>query len=398
MSLAGTLGRTGAPPTAAAAPDLAATVFDDWAAAEPRWARLVDGPDTLPFQRPAWLRAWYRHHAGPGCRPVVLVLSDPRSGVDLLGLPLVRTRQNGLETISFADGGLTDYNAPALGAATFSPPAPATLWQAVRHALPPADRLVWTKMPERIGERPNPVAALPGARPSRMSGNILHVSGTWEAWLKGLERRFRKEIGRSARVFERTPDALFRRCDPGPEAERIFGDLEALQQARIAELGLLYGLDAEPARSFYRTVVAEGLRDGTAILTALTAGDETVAVLLGVTDGHHYAMVRLATPGAHWKHVSPGRLLIVRTMEMLHREGFRSFDFTIGEYPYKRRLGVTQLPMVEIDRPLSWRGVPASALARLRAEAARRPALRALVRKVRGPAPPDPTSEPVEAG
>lgn len=396
MSLAAAVGRDASPAVAPAA-DVAVTTFTDWAAAEPRWARLVDGPDTLPFQRPAWLRAWYRHHAGPGCAPVILCLSDARTGADLLGLPLVRTQEGGLATISFADGGLTDYNAPALAPPAAGQLAPSALSRAVRSALPRADRVVLTKMPVRIDERPNPMAVLAGARPSRLAGNILHVPGTWEAWLKGLERRFRKELGRSARVFDAMPGAAFLRCEPGPAGDGIFRDLETLQQARIAELGLPYRLGDEPARGFYRAVVAEGLRHGTAILTALRVGDETVAALLGVTDGHHYAMVRLATPGPQWKHVSPGRLLIVRTLEMLHRDGFRSFDFTIGDYAYKRRLGVTQIPMVELDRPLSWRGVPASALAQLRAEAARRPALRALVRRIRGPAPPDPVSEPGEA-
>jgi CelD/BcsL family acetyltransferase involved in cellulose biosynthesis len=45
-------------------------------------------------------------------------------------------------------------------------------------------------------------------------------------------------------------------------------------------------------------------------------------------------------------------------MAFLHRDGVREFDFSVGNYAYKRRFGVTRLPLIDISAALSWRGWP----------------------------------------
>lgn len=369
---------------------ITAEALPSWDAARTRWAQLTEHGEALPFQRVGWLDAWYRHCAGPGVEPLVIFVRATSGGRDLLGLPLVRERETWKRVVTFADRGLTDYNAPAIGAGFEDGDAP-RLWSAIRQVLPPADLLRFEKMPVVIDQRPNPLAALPGAGPSTLIGNILHVPGTWDEWHWGLERTFRKELERAGRVFEKNPGAAFRRYEAGVEADRIYGELKRLQAARIAELGMPYILDRDPASRFYDALVREGLRNGTAILTALTIGDEVVAALLGITDGTHYAMTRLATPGPQWKNFSPGRMVIERTMKMLHADGFRAFDFTIGDYSYKRRIGVTPVPMVETTLALSPRGWPEVAAVRARALIKRHPALADLVRQLKG-AKPEPTS------
>lgn len=48
-------------------------------------------------------------------------------------------------------------------------------------------------------------------------------------------------------------------------------------------------------------------------------------------------MIRISNGGARWSKCSPGRLIIERTMAALHQDGVREFDFSIGNYAYKRR-------------------------------------------------------------
>ena len=43
-------------------------------------------------------------------------------------------------------------------------------------------------------------------------------------------------------------------------------------------------------------------------------------------------------------------------MAALHKDGVREFDFSVGNYAYKRRLGVTRLPLLDVSAALSWRG------------------------------------------
>jgi CelD/BcsL family acetyltransferase involved in cellulose biosynthesis len=47
---------------------------------------------------------------------------------------------------------------------------------------------------------------------------------------------------------------------------------------------------------------------------------------------------------------------------MLHARGYRHFDFSIGNYEYKRRLGVQPRPLVDLLVARSPRGVPLFAL------------------------------------
>ena len=54
-------------------------------------------------------------------------------------------------------------------------------------------------------------------------------------------------------------------------------------------------------------------------------------------------MIRISNAGEKWSNCSPGRLIIERTMAALHQDGVREFDFSIGNYAYKRRFGVAPL-------------------------------------------------------
>ena len=68
--------------------------------------------------------------------------------------------------------------------------------------------------------------------------------------------------------------------------------------------------------------------------------------------------MRVSNAGEKWSHCSPGRLIIDRTIAALHKEGVREFDFSVGDYDYKRRFGATQFALVDIGAALSWRGWP----------------------------------------
>jgi CelD/BcsL family acetyltransferase involved in cellulose biosynthesis len=139
--------------------------------------------------------------------------------------------------------------------------------------------------------------------------------------------------------------------------------------------------------AFYRSLVRENLGSGYAVLTALMADDEVVATLLGVRHGSHYVMVRISNAGDKWSNCSPGRLIIERTMAVLHRDGVRHFDFSIGNYAYKRRFGVVPVALAEITVALSWRGWPFALRDRAARMLHRYPKLATRVARVLGRSP-----------
>ena len=213
-------------------------------------------------------------------------------------------------------------------------------------------------MPVDLDGHPNPLALLDDAGPCSLNGNLVTTGEDYDAWRYTLEKTVRKELERSWRVFTRDPAASFAIVTDRDEALRILSTTEVQQGTRMQSLGLNFILNDETCAAFYRNLVRDGVGTGYALVSALTVGDEVVATLLGIRTGSRYVMIRISNAGEKWSNCSPGRLIIERTMAALHKDGVREFDFSVGNYAYKRRFGVTRLPLVDVSAALSWRGWP----------------------------------------
>jgi CelD/BcsL family acetyltransferase involved in cellulose biosynthesis len=332
----------------------------DWKQAA---ARFNDLRPSTPFQHPQWLHAWYGAFAGTGhVEPLITVVSDAATGEPIALLPLIRRPQNGLRIVEFADLSLTDYNAPMLtAAAPRNARAARALWRdltaALRRMPGGADLIRLQKMPVDLDGKPNPLALLNGAGICSLNGNVVTTGDDFAAYRHSLERTVRKELERSGRVFMRYPAAAFKIVADRNEALRILSTMEVQQGTRMQQLGLNFILNDEACAAFYRKLVGNGVDNGYVVVSALTVGEEVVATLLGIRTGSHYLMVRISNAGEKWSNCSPGRLIIERTMAALHKDGAREFDFSIGNYAYKRRFGVSDRPLVDISAALSWRGL-----------------------------------------
>lgn len=339
-----------------------ATRHSAWAAIPPDWS---DARRT-PFQTSAFLDAWYATlGARTGLKPAIIDVR--RDGVPCMLLPLVY-EVNGLRALRFADADVADNNAPVLGAAApATPEAFRAAWIAALRAMPAADIVSIDKQPETIAGAPNPMRWLGRPQPCPLQSHPLTLAGSFEDYSRSRTKKFRKEQERVWRVFTRTPGAQFELV-AGPErALAILSDMDRLQAVRMAEVGADYQLNEPNYRAFYKALVSRGI-GGSVVLGALTAGDETVAALLGVSNGHSVAFVRLAHAGGEWANCSPGRLVIERTLVALHERGIRDFDFSIGDQHYKAPFGVGTGPLTDVDVPVSWRAWPTIAANRARAQ------------------------------
>ncbi len=362
----------------------------DWKRAKARWGDLANA---TPFQNWQWLEAWYGAFADiDNVEPLIAIISSAATNEQAVLLPLIRRTQNGLRIVEPADLDLTDYNAPVLGAAApRDAKAARAMWKDLRDALKRlpggADLIRLRKMPVELDGRPNPLALLDGAGPCSLNGNVVTTGDDFDAWRFTLERTVRKELERSWRVFTRDPAAAFRIVSDKEEALRMLSTMETQQGERMQHLGLNFVLNEETYAAFYRNLVNDNIANGYAVLSALTVGDEVVATLLGIRQAGRYVMVRISNAGEKWSNCSPGRLIIERTMAALHRDGIRQFDFSIGNYAYKRRFGVERIALVDITAALSWRGLPYA----LRDRAARwlrsHPKLAEYVKRVMGKPP-----------
>jgi CelD/BcsL family acetyltransferase involved in cellulose biosynthesis len=359
-------------------------VMSDWQAAIARWH---DVSPSTPFQHRQWYDAWYSAFAGiDGIEPLIAVVTDASTGELAVMLPLVRRRQSNIRIVEFADLDLTDYNAPILGnAAPRDARAARVLWRdllkALRRMQGGADLIRLRKVPVDLDGRANPLALLDAAGPCSLNGNLVTTDEDYDAWRYTLEKTVRKELERSWRVFTRDPAATFKLITDHHEALKILSTTEVQQGTRMQSLGLNFVLNDETCAAFYRNLVRDGVDSGYALVSALTVGDEVVATLLGIRCGAHYVMIRISNAGEKWSNCSPGRLIIERTMAALHQDGVREFDFSVGNYAYKRRFGVARLPLVDISAALSWRGLPYALRDRVARELRSYPQLTAFLKR-----------------
>ena len=359
-------------------------LFDDWKQATARWNETRA---STPFQDFRWLGAWYG--AFTEVEPVIAVITDARTLEQVALLPLVRRTHRGVRIIEFADLDLTDYNAPLLGPAAPRDAAGAqALWHDLTAALTlvqgGADLIRLRKLPRDLDGRPNPLALLEGTFRSAVNGNLVTIGEDFDAWRHSLGRNARKGFLKSWRVFSGEPKAQFSIVTDPDDATRVMAAMEVQQGARMQALGLSYSLNDQAYAAFYRDLVGANLRTGYAVLTALTVGEEVVATLLGIRNGARYVMVRFSNAGEKWAICSPGLLVIERTMAALHADGVRSFDFGTGNYAYKRKFGVTQMPLLNITKALSWRGKPLASRDRIVRELRRFPRFAARISRAIG--------------
>ena len=362
-------------------------LMSDWKQAVARWNDIR--PST-PFQHPQWYAAWYDAFAiADGVEPLIAIVTDASTGEQAALLPLIRRRQNNISIVEFADLDLTDYNAPILGpAAPRDARAARVLWRDLRAALRRmqggVDLVRLRKVPVDLDGRPNPLALLDDAGPCSLNGNVVVTGEDYDAWRYTLEKTVRKELERSWRVFTRDPAASFQIVTDNNEALRILSTTEVQQGTRMQGLGLNFILNDETCAAFYRNLVRGGVGGGYAVVTALKVGDEIVATLLGIRCGARYVMIRISNAGEKWSNCSPGRLIIERTMAALHQDGVREFDFSVGNYAYKRRFGVAPLPLVDISAALGWRGLPHALRDRAARELRNHPKLSAGLKRALG--------------
>ena len=199
------------------------------------------------FQSIDWLEIWNESIGRVSGLPFMIGVWEVRTGTLAALPPLLPRRSSCLRVIERADCGVSDYNCPILGAsAPRDLDGARAMWRTILDALPAADIVKFTKMPGALGL-------------CAVHSNSLAVSSTWEDYLQSLERRFRKELRRSWRVFTKENGATFRGIDSLDDARRVFAALESQQRARFGK-DETYLLDRPEIASFYRAMTIKRRR------------------------------------------------------------------------------------------------------------------------------------------
>lgn len=340
-----------------------------------------------PFQTPTWLTHAYQHLAASKAhQPCCAILRSRRLDKAVLALPLVIARDRGLVTAGFADYGIADYGAPMLADDvdwSLSRQHARELCNTLANTLNGVARISLTNMPLKIGDRPNPLANIPGAFPSAHSRYVVNVADDVASFLAGRGKKYRKEAERCYRLLDDTGPWTFQRAQSQHEIDQMFANLQRLQAQKWQGHEADYHLEAPEISAAYRANLGTGSAPDGAQIFQMTCAETPVAVLYGVHSEGMFTLLRIASAQGAWRRISPGRLIVLETMRHFHRRGVHTFDLGIGAYAFKEGLGARAEALVDLELARTIAARPRVMLMQAKGWTRRYPRVRAGVQRVR---------------
>ncbi len=266
-----------------------------------------------------------------------------------------QTTRGSTRVLSFLDGGVSDYNAPVLFAATpeWEPQEARELLSDILSALPAFDVIELEKMPAAVLARSNPLLHL-GAERWPCEGHAASTAQTWEAFsasrIKHSKRfeRYHRQLARSAPLSYVIAEA--------GGWQGAFKALLAQKEARFAETRVP-GFSEQPGMiEFYREMTRRHLGSGLVHLSAVASGERTIAAQWGLRQEERYYYLICGYEAGEWEKYSPGRLVTEAMLKWCHDSGLAVADFGIGDEPYKYEYCDRHLPLYSTVKPVSLLG------------------------------------------
>lgn len=324
--------------------DLRLDIYEDLSKVEREWRAFEQEADCTVFQTFDWLATWYRHigiHSD--VRPAIVIGRDASGAIQFL-LPFALRNIGVARELTWLGSELCDCNAPLLAPnfSRASPPAHAAarlqqvLSRLRKHPQLAYDLVRLEKMPERVGNQPNPILSL-GTRPNPSGTHMTELASDWNTFYRSKrssatrrrDRTKRKRLSEMGEVRFVTPK----------NDDDIVGTLDILmeQKARsFAQMGIANMFARPGYREFYRALATGATSRNLTHVSRLEVGPVAAAVNFGLTFRGRYYYLLASYGDGEVSRFGPGAAHLHELMRYAIERGLRIFDFTIGDEAYKR--------------------------------------------------------------
>lgn len=369
-------------------------VVSDLASVAVMWQVFEKIADCTPFQTFGWLDHWQQHIGTRRNSQPAIVLGRGDDGDLLFILPLAIER-GGLRRLTWLGMEHGDYCAPLL-AETFSRhPAAANfsdVWDRIVKALRSDARYQFDlvdlpKMPEMVGAQQNPFLQLK-VDPNRSSAYLATLGTNWDAYFSAKRsassrktlRRKQKQLesyGTIRLVEESIPD----RC------ARTLETLITQKTRAFARMGVENIFQRPGYPEFYAAVVTDAEMRDIVHVSHLDVGTTMAATNVALRFRERYYLILTSYTDGEISRFGPGRTHLHELLRYAIENGFRQFDFTIGDEPYKLDWSDVKLELYDHLAAVTLRGRLVAAAIMLQRRMIRfikqRPFLRELAVKIR---------------
>jgi CelD/BcsL family acetyltransferase involved in cellulose biosynthesis len=359
----------GPPPASAVAVDL--HIGHDLPAIEAEWKAFERHADCTVFQSFDWLARWQRHIGSlRGVAPAI-VLGRDQGGELLFILQLAIEPGGGVRRLVWLGYQLCDYNAPLL-AKTFSERIPAgaftAIWQRAMAQLRSDPRFRFDlidlqKMPETVGAQRNPLLEL-NVMPHPSGAYVATLDRDWEGFYAAKRSSStRKRERRQLKQLTEHGDVRLAAAQDDKEAAAALETLISQKSRAFAKMGVENLFDRPGYRAFYRDIATDATVRGLTHVSRLDVGTTVVAASLGLTFRDSYYLVLSSYDDGELSRFGPGRAHLHELLRHAITHGFRRFDFTVGDEPYKRDWSDIELQLHDYLAAVTMRGRVAVAMA-----------------------------------
>lgn len=343
--------------------DITLSLHTNLAAVEKEWREFERDADATVFQCFDWLAAWQsnigiRNHTVPA-----IVFGHDPQGTLLFIMPFA-IEPGAIGRLRWLGSDLADYNAPLLHR-RFSACLEACfaeLWTEitallVRHGMR-YDVVDFSKMPELVGGQRNPFLQLPATlHPS--GAYLTRLGGDWDEFYKSKRSSSsrKRDRGRVRRLAE-YGKACFVSAETPEEAAASLAILID-QKARAFERRGIPNLFARAGyREFFFDVATRPTARGLTHISRLDVGTLPAALNFGLIFQDCYYHVLASYDEGEVSRCGPGVAHLHNLLAYAVGRGLKTFDFTIGDEPYKREWCDVERKLYDHVSARTWRGRP----------------------------------------
>ena len=380
-----------ASPVAGLRADIQLSLHGDLAEVETDWRAFEAQADCTAFQSFDWLSTWQRHiGAGEGRQPAIVI--GRHSGQILFILPLMLSA-GALRRVEWLGEFLINAGAPLL-ARDFSKRVSAaqfvTLWREIEQLLGARlnhDILDLNKIPETVGAQVHQLRALQHTSHANDS-YLVRLSGSWdEFYAAKRSASWRKTDKKKRNRLAKFGDVQFTTVTDRADIERTIDALIEQKKSSYASLGVANMFEWPGYRDFYIDLATDPKRHGLVHVSNVSVGGAIVAASFGLTLHGNYDYVLAGYSMGEMEACSPGTVHLQELMRHFLEKGFTTFDFNIGDEPYKREWFDVETKMYDYVAPATIRGWAAAMFMRASRVAKRfikrNPSIWPMIRKAR---------------
>jgi CelD/BcsL family acetyltransferase involved in cellulose biosynthesis len=264
------------------------------------------------------------------------------------------------------------------------------IWGQVRRLLRSAmghDLIDLEKMPDTIGEQPNPFCALV-VTPHINNAYLVALTGDWETFYAAKRSsNTRRSDRKKQRRLAECGEVRFLTAAGRDEIERTLDALIEEKTASYAKLGVDNMFNRPGYRDFFLDMATGTQSARLTHLSRIDVGSETAAANFGLVFRGTYIYLLAGYNDGDLGRFGPGSLQLLEMFQYAFDRGLKVFDFTIGDEPYKRDWFDQEMKLYDHASAATLRGwmaiMPARALRAIKRVVRQNPMVWSAVRKAR---------------